>query len=154
MTASANNGANVNQMFEQAAKLFENALQAGIRIQQESTKSLTEMMSKAGSPQEWQKKAQTAMEQAFTTAQTNADEAIGVMNENAKSSLELLQKAFDSRQPESASDVQARAREAWETAIGSLRRNAEVMVQSSNRVVESWKEIAKIMRAEEVATEA
>ena len=153
MTASANNGANVNEMFEQAAKLFENALQAGIRIQQESSKSLMEMMSQAGSPQQWQKKAQTAMEQAMAIAQKNVDEALGVMNENAKSNLELLQKAF-SRPVESASDIQARTSEAWETAIGSLRRNAEMMVRSSNRVLESWNEIAKIMPAEEVATEA
>jgi hypothetical protein len=135
-------------MFEQAAKLFESAMQAGIKIQEQSAHSLSEMLGGFGSPQQWQQRTQAAVEEAMATAQKSFDEAIQAMNENAKASVDMLQKAFEARHGESASDTQARTREMWETAIGSLRRNTEVMLQANNRVMESWREMAGIMRGQ------
>jgi type I site-specific restriction endonuclease len=146
MSTAAEQTPKANEMFEQAAKLFETAIQAGIKMQEEAVHSLGDMMRGLGSPQQWQKQTQAALEQAFTAAQQNVDETIRMMNENAKTSLDLLQKAFDACQDGSPAETRAHAREMWETAIGSLRRNTEVMLQANNRVLESWREMAKLMR--------
>lgn len=148
MSAPSSTSKNANEMFEQAARLFESAMQAGIRIQEQSIRSMAEMTSRLGSPQDWQKQAQSVMDRGVSTLQQNADEALRMMQENAKTSLELLEKAFRARQGEPASETQNRVRETWETAIGSLRRNTEVMLQSNGRVLESWRDIARMMQGE------
>ncbi len=140
--------ADVSKMFQQAAALFENAMEAGIKLQEQTTKSFSRMMSQLGSPETWQQRTQAAVEQTLSTAQQNLDETMRVMTENAKTSLDLLQEAFENRPGESGGDAETKTRELWETAMGSLRRNTEVMVQANNRVLESWKEIAKIMRGD------
>ena len=66
-----------------------------------------------------------------------------MMNDNAKLSFELLEKAFNSRQTEGVEDGATKVRELWETAMGGLRRNTEVLVQANSRLLESWKEVAK-----------
>lgn len=137
MSTAADPSPKTNEMFHQAAKLFETAVQSGIKMQEEAVRSLGEMIDSLGSPQQWRQKTEAAAEKALGAVQQNVDEAIRMMNENAKASLDLLQKAFDAGREESSSDSQARLREMWETTIGSLRRNTEVMLQANNRVVES-----------------
>lgn len=136
---------NPNQLFEQAARMFEAAMQAGMTIQRESTKWFTETLGSLGSPQQWQAKSGAAADEAISLVRQNTAEAIQMLNENVKSSLELLDKAFQARLSEGGPDVESRTRESFETAIGSLRKNAEVMVHANSRVLESWSQIAKIM---------
>ena len=133
-----------NELFEQASRVFENAMRAGLTMQQESSKWFTETLRGLGSPQEWQARNQAAAEQATSTFQKNVDAALQMMTENAKTSLELLEKAFQTRSVESDPDGRVRSREMWETAMGSLRKNMEMMVQANARVIESWGGIVKI----------
>lgn len=137
--------ASANEMFAQAARVFETAIQAGIKFQEEAVRSLSAVAEAGATPGEWRKRSQAAMEHALEIAQKNVDEAIQAMNENAKTSLDLLEEAFKARQGETAAETQARTREMWEIAVGSLRRNTEVMLQANNRVLESWKEAVRIV---------
>ncbi|MFZ5831968.1 MAG: hypothetical protein ACOY3P_17935 [Planctomycetota bacterium] len=145
MSTAAEQATHYKQVFEQAAKLYESAVHAGIQIQEHTLKSLGETMGSFGSPADWQKRNEAAAWQALGAAQKNTDDAIRMMNENAKTCVDLLQSAFNVRQDESSAETQGHVREMWETAIGSLRRNIEVMLQANNRVLESWREIMKIM---------
>ena len=138
----------INEMFGQAARFFQTALEAGIKIQEQSAQALTEMIGGLGSPQQWRERAEAAMEKTVAVGQQNMEEALRIMDDNTKNSLELLEKAFKARQPESAEDLAAKSREMWETAVGSLRRNTEVMIQASGRMVKSWSEIAQIFRSD------
>ena len=133
-----------NELFEQAARVFENALRAGITMKQETTKWFTETLRGMGSPQQWQARNEAAAEQATSTFQKNVDAGLQMMSENAKASLELLEKAFQARPAESDPDGRARSREMWETAVGSLRKKMEMMVQTNTRGIESWGKIVRI----------
>ena len=66
------------------------------------------------------------------------------MNEQTKSSLDMLDKAMQARQGEAEVD-RATVQEMWETAVGALRKDTEMMVQANARVISSWANIAKIM---------
>lgn len=134
-----------SEMFGQAAKMFQTAMEAGAKLQEESAKSLNELISGLGEPQKWQKQAQETMGKAATVVQQNADEAMKVVQENTKTSLELLEQAFNARQSEKPADVQDRTREMWETAIGAMRRNTEVIVHANGRMVQSWQEMAQLL---------
>lgn len=147
MSTSSDHSAAANELFEQAAKLFSTAFEAGIKIQEESIRSLSGMLENYGT-QEWKKRAEAVVQHTMATAQQSTDEAIRVMNENANTSLNMLEKAFEAWRGESESGPEPHAREMWETAVGSLRKNTEVMVQANKRVLQSWSELAKIMKGE------
>jgi hypothetical protein len=136
---------NAGELFEQAAKMFENALQAGISVQRESSKWFNETLSAFRSPQQWQTRNRAVVDQAWSLVRKSTDDALETLNANAKASLDLLDKAFQSRMPESDSEAQARSREAFETAIGSLRRNTEVIVHANTRLLECWSRMAEII---------
>ena len=129
--------ANYEELVEQSARLFENALKAGITVQQQSAKWFAETLRGLARSQ-WQTKGQAAAEQVMSVVQKQAEETIRNMTESAKSSMELLEKAFEVRQNDSAAEHEARNREIWESALGSLRKNTEAMVNANARVIESW----------------
>jgi hypothetical protein len=146
MTAENSPQTMVNEMFSQAAQLFQNALAAGISMQEQSTKALTDIIGGFSSPQRWQEQAQTSMSQMMSAAEQNMNDAIELMTQNSKTSLELLEKAFEARQSMAEGDGQANAQEAWETALGAFVRNAEVIVQANNRMLQSWQNMAQILQ--------
>jgi hypothetical protein len=131
-----------SELFGQAARSFEAAIQTGLRLQEESLKCMTDMLSDIASPQNWQKKAQAKMSQIMAISQQSIEETIRVMNENAKTSMECLQKAFHS-QPGEPKEAQAKTMEMWETALGVVRRNTEAALRANRRAVETWAEISK-----------
>lgn len=145
MSESSGTSTAVQQLVEQAARMFQTALEAGIKIQEESAKALTGLMKNGEAGPPWQQRTRSVMDQSLACAKENMDAAIQVVNENTQVGLELLAKVFDARQTTTGADVQSRTKEAWETSVGSLRRNTELLVQVNRRVLESWQEVAKIV---------
>ena len=146
--AQAKKSEAVNEAYGEAAKMFQSALEVGVRIQEQSTKAFNEMFQGLGSPQNWQQQTQDAMEKTVEMAKTNYDEAIQLMNENTRTGMQLLEKAFSVRESDLADMGQARTRELWETAIGSLRRNTEVLVQANGRLLDSWRQVTTILQGQ------
>ena len=100
-----------------------------------------EMLNDMGSPNDWQKKVQDSMREAIPTAQKNVEEALQVMNQNTRTSLELLQKAVDTSKSESLTDAQAKATEIWTDMLTALRTNTQAMLQANSRMMESWSDV-------------
>ncbi len=135
---------NFNELCEQSARLFENALKAGVAIQQESSKWFTDALRGVGAVR-WEADGQAAMEQAMTNVQKQIEQTVQVMSDNAKTSLDLLEKAFQIRQSESATEGEACTREMWQTALGALRKNTEATVSANARLMESWGNVARAL---------
>lgn len=146
--------AGANELFSQAIETFETAIRTGVKMQEEYARWFTHMLGDVGSPQQWQSKGQTIIGESMQMAQKNFDEAIRMMNENTRTGLELMQRAFEARQVSSTSDAQARTREIWETALGALRNNTEAVVQANSRMLETWAELAKKLRNSAMGKEA
>lgn len=131
------------ELFEHAMEMWETAIQTGVKLQEESTKRFADMMTQFGPPQEWQKRTQSFVSDAIQTTQKNVEDAMRVMNESAKRTMDLLQKALDAGQVEANADPQAKARDVWEATLSALRANAQAIVQANTRVLESWAELGK-----------
>jgi hypothetical protein len=121
-----------NELFGQAIETFESAVRTGVKMQEEYT----------------------LINESIQMAQKNFDEAVRVMNQNTKTGLELMQRAFEARQASSTSDAQTRTREIWETALGALRNNTEAVVQANSRMLETWTELAKRFRTSAAGKDA
>jgi hypothetical protein len=147
---------NPSELFGQATKSIESAIQSGLKLQEESIKCLTQMFNDVGSPQKWQKKAEAVLTEMVATTQKSVDEAVQVMNQNAQKGMELFQKAIEAPQGKSDSETQQKTLELWETAMGVMRANTEVMLRANSRVIEAWSQWAKNLHAngEQVAEAA
>jgi len=138
--------AGANELYNQAIETLEAAIRTGVKMQEEYTRWFTEMLGDMGSPQEWQSRSQTFLNDTVQMAQRNVDEAARIMNQNFKTAMELMQRGFEARQVNSTADGQAKTREIWETALGALRSNTEAVVQANSRMLETWTELAKRLR--------
>jgi hypothetical protein len=134
---------NPSDLFRQAIETFQSAIRTGVKIQEESARRFAEMMRDFGSPLEWQKNTQAMVDEAIKATQRSVDESMRLMNHNAQLAMSLWQKAFDSRPVPSAQEGQARSEELWQSALGALRTNTQVILQANARVLESWAQLAK-----------
>lgn len=137
------NTPNVSEMFRQGVDTFEAAMKATAKMQEESARRFTDMLQEIGSPAQWQKRVQTLMTEAVSVTQNNLDQAVKVMNQNAAATMELFQKAIQTTPVQQGPDAEEKYRELWESALGTLRRNTETILQANSRVAESWADLAR-----------
>ncbi len=133
----------VTELFEQAVDTFDAAVKAGVKLQEEAAKWWSDVLSEAGTAQDWQKKMQAAMAEAIPTAQKNAEEGLKVLDQSTRSGLELMKRAFEAGQSESIAQAQAKAQELWEASLTAMRKNAQAVVQANARAMESWAAFAR-----------
>ena len=103
MATATQNG---EDLFRQAIGAWESAVESGVKMQEQSAKWVREMFCNSNSLTEWYNKGQTVAGETIVKAQENIDEAIRVVNQQAESSVRLMQKALDARQSDATSGRQ------------------------------------------------
>src|SRR5271167_873380 len=91
------------ELFEQAMKNYEQALQAGLKLQQESAKWWMEMMTQAGAPQEWRTKVNELASESMSVVQRRMEENLKLVEQSSRTSLDLLGKAMDAMKADTIS---------------------------------------------------
>ena len=89
---------------------------------------------------QWEKLVRLGLDDFFDTVIISGDEEVGLNKPDPRVFELALEKIGVS-----AGEAQEKSREMWETAVGSLRRNTEVMVQANSRLLQSWRDMAKIL---------
>ena len=112
-------------------------------MQEESADWLREMLSNTSSLSEWYNKGQVAAGQTIVKFQENIDEAIRVINQQAESSVRLMQKAVDARQSDAGPDAEARLTDWWEAAMEAMRTNSQALLKANSHVLNAWSELAR-----------
>jgi len=126
------------ELFEQALKNYEQALQAGLKLQQESAKWWTDLLAQSGSPQEWQTRFNEMASESVGVAQKRMEENLKLIEQSSRTSLDLLKQAVDTTKADTVSGGQAKVQELWEASLSALRNNATALNQASSKVFESW----------------
>jgi hypothetical protein len=126
------------ELFEQAMKNYEQALQAGLKLQRESATWWTDLLSQTGSPQEWQAKFTELASDSMTATQKRMEENLKLIEQNSRASLDLLKKAVDASKADTVATGQAKMQELWEASLEALRTNATAINQANSKLVDSW----------------
>jgi uncharacterized protein YjgD (DUF1641 family) len=143
---------NSDDLFRQAISAWESAVESGIKIQEESAKWMREMCGNSQSLTNWYSKGQAVAGETIAKAQESIDEAMRVINQQAESSVMLMQKALDSRQADATSDTKKRFAEWWETAMESMRTNSQAMLKANSHIMATWSELARKVNSEATDT--
>ncbi len=139
-----NEKANVQsyELFEQAMKNYEQALQAGLKLQQESAKWWMDMMTQAGSPQEWQTKVNDMAADSLAMAQKRMEENLKLVEQSSRTSMDLLKKAMETTKTDTAMAGQTKMQELWESSLKAIQGNAAAIGEANAKWVESWLQMA------------
>lgn len=124
-------------LFEQAMKNFEQALKAGLKLQEESARLWTQLLNQAAPP-DAQKRWKALSEEFMTQTQKSLEEGVRVIEQNGRSSVDLLRKALAAAEPGSIQDAQSRLVGFWEGSLAALRDSALAVSQANARAAESW----------------
>jgi hypothetical protein len=155
--ATAQIPTNPSDLFKQAVEACQTALRTGAQVQEEATRRFTELLCDVGSPLNWQKNAQSMVNEAIIAAQKNVDASIGVINQNARTAMTMMQRAFEARPADGAAQETADSTvdSFWESALTALRTNTQLVFEANSRLLESWAQLVQITnRVEQGARDA
>ena len=131
-------------MADQAMHTYEQAFQAGIKLQEETWQRCGYMWDQAACAREAQKRfaeLETIVEEVMPVAQQSMEETWGIIGKNAQTSAELMKKAADAAQTAALEESQAKWAEILKMYLRATRSNADIMMQMGTRAIDSCIEI-------------
>ena len=128
------------QVFHDAMRNYEEALKAGIKLQEESVNLWKDLLTKLGSPEELQAKLEAMTAETFPKARERMEECLETFNRTSKQTIDLFGKTLSAYQATSATDAQRRVQNLIESSLAALRANVHSTLNTNAKIVASWKE--------------
>jgi len=128
----------VAEMYDQALENYEDALQSGLKLQQEAAKCWTKLMSQAASPQDWQKQATVLANEVAPVTQKNMEAYLALLEQTSRANVELLKKGLEAAQSTKWGEGQGKLVEFCEGSLKSLKASAQAIMDANGKAVESW----------------
>lgn len=130
-------------LLEQALKNYEQAWRTGAKMQEESARFFSNLVTQAAGPQDWQKRVKAMTDDFIPQTQKSLDEGLKLLEQNSRASVELLKKAVGAAQSTSPQEVQTRLLGLWEASLNTMRETMVSVTQSHQKAVESWMSYAR-----------
>jgi len=126
------------ELLQLALKNYDQACQAGLKLQEESAKWWVDFLSQTASPQVWQKKLNSLLDDAIPQPKKRVEESVRLIEKCNRASLDLLKQAVDVVKSGNVTSTQPKAQELWETSLETLRSNTQAMLQNNAKIIEAW----------------
>lgn len=141
MSTAAKPQESVNAMFEEAMKCYEQALQTGIQLQEESVKLWKDLLKQAGTPEDFQKKLEEMTADAFPEARQKMESFLEEFLDKSKTSMDLFTKSLQVYQSKSIAEGTTRMQDLLESSLTALRTNVHTILNTNAKVMESWTDL-------------
>lgn len=133
----------VNEFMDQALKSYEQAWKTGARLQEESARFFSSLVTQTAAPQDWTKRVKALTDEIIPQTQKTLDDGLKVLEQNSRASVDLLKKAVSAAQATSPQEAQARLFGLWEASLNTMRDTIVTVTQSHQKAVESWMSCAR-----------
>jgi len=137
---AATSGA-VDEVFNEAMGNYEKALKAGIQLQEESVNLWKDLLTKLGSPEEFQAKLEAMRADAFPQARVRMEEFVETFNRTSNQTIDLFEKTLGVYQATSVTEAQRRVQDLIESSLTTLRANVHSALNTNAKIIASWKEL-------------
>ena len=128
----------IEEFFHEALRSYEKALKSGIRLQEEWAK---DVLTKLGSPEEFQAKLDSLKADAFAKARKRTEEFVETFNRTSNQTIDLFEKTLGVYQATSVTDAQRRVHDLIENSLAALRVNVHSALNTNAKIIASWKEL-------------
>jgi hypothetical protein len=132
----------IDKVFQEAMRSYENALKSGIQVQEESVNLWKDLLTKLGSPQDFQAKLESMTADAFPKARERMEEFVETFNRTSSQTVSLFEKTLSVYQATSVPDAQRRMHDLIESSLATLRVNVHSALNTNAKIIASWKELA------------
>jgi hypothetical protein len=140
--ATAATAQTTDELFHEAMRNYEKALKSGIQLQEESVNLWKDLLTKLGSPEEFQAKFESMTKDAFPQARERMEDFAETFNRTSKQTIDLFEKTLSVYQATSVPDAQRRMHDLIESSLTALRVNVQSALNTNSKIIVSWKEIA------------
>jgi len=140
--ATAATSETIDQVFHEAMRSYEKALKSGIQLQEESANLWKDLLTKLGSPEEFQAKLESMTADAFPKARQRIEEFVETFNRTSNQTIDLFEKTLGVYQATSVPDAQHRVQDLIESSLAALRVNVRSALDTNAKIVASWQELA------------
>jgi hypothetical protein len=131
----------VLEMADQAMKNYEQALRAGLKLQEEANRCWGSLFNQSAPAPDWQKRLlsfTTAANGLLPANQKRMEELLNLVEKNGRTNTDLLKKAVTAAQTPAIAESQSKWMEVWTSSLSAARENTETMAQISCRAIDSW----------------
>jgi len=139
--ATAATSETVAELFHEAMRSYEKALTAGIQLQEESVNLWKDLLSKLGSPEEFQAKLESMRADAFPQARKRMEEFVETFNRTSNQTIDLIRKTLGVYQATSVPEAQRRVQDLIESSLTALRTNVQSALNTDAKIITDWKEL-------------
>jgi hypothetical protein len=101
-----------------------------------------DLLTKLGSPEEFQAKFESMTADAFPKARERMEEFVETFNRMSKQTIDLFEKTLSVYQATSVTDAQRRVQDLIESSLAALRINVQSALNMNAKIIASWKELA------------
>jgi hypothetical protein len=129
------------ELFHEAMRSYEKALTAGIQLQEESVNLWKDLLSKLGSPEEFQTKLESMTREAFPQARKRMEEFVETFNRMSNQAIDLFEKTLGVYQAASVPEAQRRVHDLIESSLTALRVNVHSAMETNAKIIADWKEL-------------
>lgn len=138
----------VSEILDQGLKNYEQALRAGLKIQEEAGRCWTNLLNQAVSPQDLQKRIQSMANEVIPATQKSMEGYLAMLEHSGRTSIELIKKGMEAAQTTSYPDMQAKVVEFCESSLKSLKANTQAVVDINGKAIDSWLAFVKKVAVE------
>jgi len=129
------------ELFHEALRNYEKALKSGVQLQEESVTLWKDLLTKLGSPAEFQAKFESMTADAFPKARERMEEFVETFNRTSNQTIDLFQKTLGVYQATSPTDAQRRLQDLIESSLSALRVNVHSAMNTNAKIIADWKEL-------------
>ena len=131
----------IDEVYHEAIRSYEKALKSGIQLQEESVNLWKDLLTKLGSPEEFQAKLESMTADAFPQARKRMEEFVETFNRMSNQTIDLFEKTLGVYQATSVPDAQRRVQDLVESSLSALRVNVHSALNTNAKIIVSWKEL-------------
>jgi len=128
----------MSEALDLGLKNYEQALRAGLKLQEEAGQCWTKLVSQAVSPQDLQKEMISLANDVIPATQKSMEACLELLEQNSRASVDLLKKGIEAVQSANCADTPAKIVEFCENSLKSLRTNAQAIVDTNTKAIDSW----------------
>jgi hypothetical protein len=130
-----------SEVFDEAMRSYEKALKAGIQLQEESVNLWKELLTKLGSPEEFQAKLESMTAVAFPESRKRMEEFVETFYRLSNQTIDLFGKTQGVYQSTSVTDAQGRVQDLIESSLTALLVSVHSAMNTNAKIITSWKEL-------------
>ena len=140
--ATAATSETIAEFFQEAMRSYEKALKSSIQLQEESVNLWKDLLTKLGSPEEFQAKLESMTADAFPKARKRMEKFVETFHRTSNQTIDLFEKTLGVYQATSVPEAQRRVHDLIESSLSALRVNVHSALNTNAKIIASWQELA------------